>query len=165
MKDYEYRPCIVRQHGKTGYKNFELKGLFHKWINGPMKSDQLKKIIDEAREFNIFPQEISTIVLTNTLGIVELEDGTILEAAPFEISFLDSEELFKEYVEKEELDATKQLDCLKKIVYEKYGVNISDDWLTATEQSEQLNRAYLRGVADERKRIMKLIKKEESNND
>ena len=45
----------------------------------------------------------------------------------------------------------------------KCGVNVTEKWLTATEQASALNEAYMRGMQDERDRFAEL--QEEYNND
>lgn len=68
IKTSEYRPCIV--NGK--------KALFHRWT-------ELSNVVSESclRGGNLAGQ------IKYTLGIVEFEDGTVEEVAPYLIKFLD----------------------------------------------------------------------------
>lgn len=68
-------------------------------------------------------------------------------------------------VSKQELAEAVSLLRMKKLANDKYGVLISNDIYTATQQSYELSRAYERGVMDgiekERRRIRDLVDSEE----
>lgn len=90
----ERRPCIVR--GK--------KALFHKWedkceyivkINAWLADEELSELKKAIEESGYLPPQVEVFPHRETVAIVELEDGAVLEVAVSEVRFVDS--IHKEY--------------------------------------------------------------------
>ena len=105
-----YRPCMVG----------DKKAIFHRWavdeevlikFNAFVDDDKILDICRGIHEDRIVPNYAETEKLTNTYGIVEFEDGTVRGVRPVEISFLDSEGLFRDYDwrKNELIDRTNEL--------------------------------------------------------
>ena len=75
IRTAEYRQCIVK--GKHAF--------FHRWIT-------FAHVVDASRSVGGSPGG----QIMHTLGLVEIEDGTMLEVLPEDIRFLDSRAKFKE---------------------------------------------------------------------
>lgn len=85
----ERRPCIVR--GK--------KALFHKWedkceyivkINAWLADEELSELKKAIEESGYLPPQVEVFPHRETVAIVELEDGAVLEVAVSEVRFVDS---------------------------------------------------------------------------
>lgn len=95
IKSGEYRPCVI--DGK--------KALFHRWMDKEelvlkmqcvMKSNDMRLIIERYKEMKCIPNCAEAEKITQTLAIVEFEDGAIREVLPTSVKFLDSGGLFHE---------------------------------------------------------------------
>lgn len=92
----ELRPCIVRKQKSAAYERYmpaakkpeEHKGYFHKW------SERFWTIGESPMTGGHAAGQMS-----QTVAIVEYEDGTVHEHLPSEIQFMDREE--KNEIQKE----------------------------------------------------------------
>jgi len=85
-----------------------VKAVFHRWVdredliiqfNGLMKASHIDKVLKDYKEAGILPSGVTTRTVTNTFGLVEFEDGVIMEVEPTHIKFLDTDRLIKEIEE------------------------------------------------------------------
>lgn len=100
IKTSEYRPCRV--NGKNA--------LFHRWGKSEKVVLQSKRILSremskefdaickEAMETRIIPHYMDFDIISNTVAIVEFEDGIVREVNPENVIFLDSDHQFEGYI-------------------------------------------------------------------
>lgn len=94
----DYRPCLVTEPSKK-----QIKALFHCWVF-------------YSQPYNFSPMLVgySGGRTSNTIALVEYEDGTIHEVNPIQIRFIDNamrEYAFPEMEEKESKDHETYLSC------------------------------------------------------
>lgn len=94
----ECRPCLV--DGK--------KALFHKWVtedelvlkcDAAFKVDRLTELVNQYHKTLTIPHGMSTLKISSTFALVELEDGTIIKIKPLSIKFLDSHIVASKYAD------------------------------------------------------------------
>ena len=85
--DISLRPCMVG----------ERKGKFHKWIdeqkilikfNTYLKSDNIKAMTEEFKLSGVIPPHTDYEIITNTVALVEFEDGSVKKVDPEEVRFV-----------------------------------------------------------------------------
>lgn len=86
------RPCMVTLRDEE-----PKRAEFHKWIedttvflkfNRTMKAEHMRKNIDEYFRYNVLPADNTLEKITNTVALVELEDGTVKKVDPESVRFI-----------------------------------------------------------------------------
>lgn len=95
----ECRPCLV--DGKK-------KALFHKWVtedelvlkcDAHFRENRLAELVNRYHKTLTIPLGMSTLKISSTFALVELEDGTIIKVKPLSIKFLDSHIIASKYTD------------------------------------------------------------------
>lgn len=66
-------------------------------IDGFIKPDRYEAYVDRFKRDGVIPSNGRIQIARETSGIVEFEDGTVVEVEPAEIVFLDSGGRFKDF--------------------------------------------------------------------